>query len=165
MTPAVARILRRVVSSACGMVVSFGRAHNSDEAQAQVTELDQLRLAKALRELCLATGGASPERLHPLTALGGELGVHRAAVVGNINSLDEAIALQVVDPAGHGPGVDLAPASRKYLPAVGAVQVAVGVRLEAGRIRIRFKSGVPHIYMPHYPITQQREQAGIIERR
>src|SRR5437667_6516131 len=86
MTPTVARTLIRVDSSACGIVPSFGRAHGPDEAQAQMTELDQLRLAKAPGQLRLSAGGVSPERLHPLTALGGELGVHRAAVSGIINS-------------------------------------------------------------------------------
>src|ERR1700674_2047289 len=102
MTPMVARTLIRVVSSACGMGVSLLDAHRLDEAQTQMSQLNQLRVGQALGQRDLGSRGLPPQRVDPVAALIGELGIDRAPVGGIIDALDEAVALQVVDQAGHG---------------------------------------------------------------
>src|ERR1700737_2359764 len=100
-TPMVARTLIRVVSSACGMGFSLLDAHRVDEAETQMSQLNQLRTGQTLGERDLSSDSLAPQRLDPLAALIAQLGIDRAPVGGIIDALDEAIALQVVDQAGH----------------------------------------------------------------
>src|SRR5712692_6167587 len=102
-TPMVARTLIRVVSSACGIGFSLLDAHRLDEAQTQMTQLNELRLFQALRQRKLHTRGLPPQRLDALAALLGELGVDGAAIVRIVDAFDQAVAFQVVDQAGHRP--------------------------------------------------------------
>src|ERR1700686_3621818 len=94
MTPMVARTLIRVVSSACGMGVSLLDAHRLDEAQTQMSQLNQLRVGQTPGERDLSTDRLAPERLDTLAALIAELGIDRAPVGCIIDALDEAVALQ-----------------------------------------------------------------------
>src|SRR5260370_16105244 len=100
-TPMVARTLIRVVSSACGMAFSLLDAHRLDEAQTQMTQLNQLRVGQTPRQRDALTSGLPPERLDALAALIGELGVDRAPVDGVVDAFDQAVTLQVVDEARH----------------------------------------------------------------
>src|SRR5713101_870671 len=97
----VARTLIRVVSSACGMGLSLLDAHRLDETQAQMTQLNQLRLLQAAGQRTLADRGLPQQCLDPLAALLGKLGADGAPVVGIVDAFDQAVALQVVDEAGH----------------------------------------------------------------
>src|SRR6266851_4350963 len=100
-TPMVARTLIRVVSSACGMGFSLLDAHRLDEAQTQMTQLNQLRVGQTPGQRHLRTCGLPPQRLDALAALIGELGVDRAPVDRVVDPFDQAVTLQVVDEAGH----------------------------------------------------------------
>src|SRR5260370_11363059 len=100
-TPMVARTLIRVVSSACGMGFSLLDAHRLDEAQTQMTQLNQLRVGQTPGQRHLRTCGLPPQRLDALAALIGELGVDRAPVDGVVDAFDQAVTLQVVDEARH----------------------------------------------------------------
>src|ERR1700731_4896943 len=100
-TPMAARTLILVVSSACGMGFRLLDAHRLDEAQTQVTELNQLRLFEALGQRGLDARGLPPECLDALAALVSELGVDGAPVGRIVDPLEPAVALQVVDQPGH----------------------------------------------------------------
>src|SRR2546425_8833349 len=95
-TPMVASTLIRVVSSACGMGFSLLDAHRLDEAQTQMTQLNELRLFQAVGEGGLDARGLPPEGLDALAALVRELGVDGAAIVRIVDAFDEAVAFQVV---------------------------------------------------------------------
>src|ERR1700694_5722352 len=100
-TPMVARTLMRGVSSACGMGFSLLDAHRLDEAQTQMAELNQLRLVEATGQRDLGTRGLPPQCLDALAALLGELGIDGPTIGGIVHAFDQAVALQVVDEAGH----------------------------------------------------------------
>src|SRR5438128_8028537 len=100
-TPMVAKTLIRVVSSACGMGVCLLDAHRLDETQTQVAQLNQLRLGEAPGQRDLGTRRLPPQRRDARAALLGELGVDGPPVGGIVDAFDEAVALQVVDEAGH----------------------------------------------------------------
>src|SRR5216684_4529348 len=92
-TPMVASTLIRVVSSACGMGFSLLDAHRLDEAQTQMTQLNELRVGQTPGQRHLRTCGLPPERLDALAALIGELGVDRAPVDRVVDPFDQAVTL------------------------------------------------------------------------
>src|SRR3984893_13829708 len=106
-TPMVARTFIRVVSSACGMGVSLLDAHRLDEAQTQMAQLNQFGFVEAVRQRGLGAGGLPPQRIDARAALFGELGVDGAAVVGVVDTFDQAVALQVVNETGYCPRGDV----------------------------------------------------------
>src|SRR5579864_1496592 len=106
-TPMVANTLTRVLSSVCGIGFSLLNAHGFDETESQVPQLNQLGLGEVARQAGLPHGCLAPQRPHPLPALLGDFGIHRAPVVGVIDPLYQAVALQVVDQAGDRSGRDL----------------------------------------------------------
>src|ERR1700682_826683 len=100
-TPMVARTFILVVSSACGMCFSLLDAHRLDETQTQMAQLNQLGLRKSMGQRGLGTRGLPPQRLDALAALLGELGVDGTTIVRIVDAPDQAVALEVVDQAGH----------------------------------------------------------------
>src|SRR5438477_2517399 len=101
-TPMVASTLIRVVSSACGMGFSLLGAHCLDKSQAEMTQLNQFRLLEAVGQGGLDAGGFPPELVDTVAALVGDLGMDRPPVRRIGDAPDQAVALQVVDEAGHG---------------------------------------------------------------
>src|SRR5205807_5339600 len=106
-TPMVARTLIRVVSSACGMGFPLLGAHRLDEAQAQMAQLNQFGLLEAVGQGGLDPGGLPPELIDAVTALVSDLRMYGAPVRRVGDAPDHAVALQVVDEAGHGSGGDV----------------------------------------------------------
>src|SRR6267143_3910758 len=102
MTPMVARTLIRVVSSACGMGFSLLDGHRLDQAQTQMSQLNQFGLLEATGQGGLDPGGLPPELVDAVAALLRDLGIHGAPVRRIGDAPDQAVALQVVDEAGHG---------------------------------------------------------------
>src|SRR2546423_1245071 len=101
-TPMVARTLIRVVSSACGMGFSLLDGHRLDQAQTQMSQLNQFGLLEAMGQGGLDPGGLPPELVDTVAALVGDLGIHGAPVRRIGDAADQAVALEVVDEAGHG---------------------------------------------------------------
>src|SRR5437870_11233235 len=100
-TPAVARTLMRVVSSPCGMGFSLLNAQRLDETQAQMTKVNQLGVLEPVGQGRLDPCGLMPERIHAVTALVRDLRVDGAPVRGIGDAPDQAVALQIIDEAGH----------------------------------------------------------------
>src|SRR2546425_594179 len=129
MTPTVASTFTRVDSSACGTISSLGHTHGLDETQAEMAELDQFRLAEAV-----LVGPPFHQHVHLLS-----------------EHADSGQRL--------GPRVDSAAGPRQDLPDARVEQVAVGVPRELRRGSVLLKSEGTHIFVPHYPIPQQKTQA------
>src|SRR3989475_10559423 len=100
-TPAVARTLMRVVSSPAGMGLSLLDAQRLDEAQAQMAKLNQLGLLQPVGQGCLDPSGLPPECIHAVPALVGDLRIDGAPVRRIGDAPHQAVALQIIDEAGH----------------------------------------------------------------
>src|SRR2546430_11578271 len=214
-TPMVARTLIRVVSSACGMGFSLLDAHRLDQAQTQMSQLNQFGLLEAMGQGGLDPCGLPPELVDAVATLVGDLGIHRAPVRRIGNAPDQAVALQVVDEPGHGSRgdvehlgelahgeapvwlvveshqdleaalaeaepvrpalharvqllsqdadcrqrlrsrVDTPPLTPQNLADPRVEQEPIGVALEFWMVLIGLKSGLTHIYVPHYYMPQE----------
>src|SRR5438132_1067629 len=100
-TPAVARTLMRVVSSPCGMGFSLLNAQRLDETQAQMTKLNQLGVLEPVGQGRLDPRSLPPERVHAVSALVGDLRIDGAPVLRIGDAPHQAVALQIIDEAGH----------------------------------------------------------------
>src|SRR5437868_3074004 len=132
MTPTVARTLIRVDSSACGIVPSFDRAHGQAAVRLVVQAYQDLEAPFAQ---AVVIRPALHQRVHLLTE--------------DANSGERLR-----------PRLDLSAAPRQDLSHPRIEEIAVGVGPELGGIQFGLNSEGPHIFVPHYPIPQQKTQTG-----